>query len=537
MKLPFPDNSTDTMYCEVFYGKFAFLYDPLNMKPFLHFCSGWFSLSNRVFYYFRLLLGYRLSTIINFFIICVSYYKVKEFTIFFFKYIDEKKYGNFNKNFSVIIPCLIAFAALFKEYILLGSIIIKGDLFVIPLFFECVLLLFKMKNTGKFHAYAGLLIGLSITLKLTNIVFFIPIVVYYFIKEHSNLRIKNILITLIFCILPLLPYMVHNTIITGNPVYPFYNGIFKSPYYPIINYKDNRWGPETIFETIFWPIILLFNQTRFSELGINSHSLAIGYLVTLLVILLQKKIQALKKIVPICVCLFCSILLWSITTGYARYVIPLEVFSIILMSLFIYTIWNNYFKGAKYLIFCCCFSVLFSLGICANNLTSPYWDWSWRPSVFTDLTDYINRAKPNLKYIFNDRIATDNPITKHKLNLVRTWVCLGNNAYSTLANSKANFFLTIWNASDIVYLDSNTPEKFTKDYFESHSNEGLYSIIDNFDERIFKLTEAYGFTITNYEEINLNYTDASIPVYLVSIMQKNQAEISGIKGISLEDMK
>ena len=128
-----------------------------------------------------------------------------------------------------------------------------------------------------------------------------------------------------------------------------------------------------------------------------------------------------------------------------------------------------------------------------------------------------------MKYVLNDRIATDNPIIKYKLDSVKTWICLGNTAYPTLSNSNADFFVIGWNFQDVGYYNYYAPgdlENFTKAYFESRSSDGLYGIVDYLDENIFKTYDLFGFMVTGYEKVYFSFADATNPVYLVSFMLK-----------------
>jgi hypothetical protein len=489
---------SDAMASELFLGKFPFYDHVMNMKPNVPWFAGMFSLTQRIFYYFRLVFGYRLSTIINFLIICASYYKAKELLVFLLNDIDEKIKDKINKYFFTILLCTFAFISLLKEYIMIGQTHVKNDLFVIPLFLECLLLVLTKKNNDKTYAYAGLLFGLSIAIKLTNIVFFIPLIIYFIINEirFKNIKLKNILIAFIFFIIPVLSYLVYNSLTTGNPVFPFYNKLFKSPYYPLIDFKDRRWGPQTVWETIFWPVVLLFKNERFAELGFNSHSLAIGYFVSFFTILLQRKIPALKKLVPVCICLICSVILWAASTGYARYAIALEVLSFIILAVFVFVLCCNNSGKSKYLAFAFSFVAFISLSISYGNLTMSFFEWSWRPSVFTNKADYWEKAKKNVKHISNDRKVTDDPIVKEKLNSVKTWICLGpRTGFPVLANPNADFFILYNNYPQ-------NPELFTIDYFLSRSRDGIYTF--ELNEDYFETLAHYGFVVTGYEEMYLN---------------------------------
>ena len=523
--LPFPDTMWDTMGGELFLGKFAFTDKIFDMKPVLPYFFGIFSLAQRIFYYFRLVLGFRLSIIINFFIIFISYYKIKEILIVFFSNINEDFFKKLNKNVVAIIICSSAFAALYKEYSVLGLSLTKSDLFVIPLFLEFILLTLKPKNDDKDYAYAGLLIGLSTVMKLTNVVFFLPFILLNIIKNISSIKIKNILVVLLFCFLPMLPYIAYNVAVTGNPVFPFYNSIFKSQYFPHINPKDERWGPDSLLSIIFWPIILFLEPQKTTELGYNSNSLLIGYFITLLVAILGWKRPEIKKMIPIYFCLLISILLWSVTTGYGRYAILLEIFVFIMLPVFAYSLCHGYSYKAVYIIFITCLIAFWSLYICTYNLTSLPSTWSEKPAIFRNGKSYLKLVKPNIDLILNDRVATKNPDIKEKISSVKTWVCIGpNSGYPVLANTQANFFLIYGNKPE-------NPAEFAKQYFESHPQDYIYTLSYYFNENYYNQLLEYGFIIIDYERLSLNFVDANSPAWFLKLAIKEQAEIEGIEGL------
>src|SRR2546427_6322721 len=66
----------------------------------------------------------------------------------------------------------------------------------------------------------------------------------------------------------LFPY----TTLFRSPVFPFYNGIFHSPYWPEGKLIDPRWGPHGLRETLLWPIMDFFKPERISELRSEEHT-------------------------------------------------------------------------------------------------------------------------------------------------------------------------------------------------------------------------------------------------------------------------
>lgn len=60
----------------------------------------------------------------------------------------------------------------------------------------------------------------------------------------------------------LAPPVLQNYFLTGNPLYPLFNGVFKSPFLPLTNFVDARWNQPLSLAT-FWNIT--FKGSKFVE--------------------------------------------------------------------------------------------------------------------------------------------------------------------------------------------------------------------------------------------------------------------------------
>ncbi len=58
-----------------------------------------------------------------------------------------------------------------------------------------------------------------------------------------------------------LPY-VHAWILTGNPVFPFFNGVFRSPLFPTFNFVDGRWIGHLTWDILYR---MTFDSPRYGE--------------------------------------------------------------------------------------------------------------------------------------------------------------------------------------------------------------------------------------------------------------------------------
>ncbi|HJT66650.1 MAG TPA: NBR1-Ig-like domain-containing protein, partial [Pyrinomonadaceae bacterium] len=122
---------------------------------------------------------------------------------------------------------------------------------------------------------------------------------------------------LVAFLLPLLPFTIYIYRLTSNPIFPIANGFFQSPFWPTHGGWDDRWGPQTFWQTLAWPVLAWFKPERHSELGVYSGRLSLAFVVALIVLpLCWRHIQ----IRLLCILLLASALLWAVGgMGYSRY--------------------------------------------------------------------------------------------------------------------------------------------------------------------------------------------------------------------------
>lgn len=70
---------------------------------------------------------------------------------------------------------------------------------------------------------------------------------------------------------------VYALLLTGNPVFPLYNSIFKSPYFPLEDFKDTRWLAGMQWDT---PWLLTFRSMDYMEAAPG----AMGFLLPVLAV-------------------------------------------------------------------------------------------------------------------------------------------------------------------------------------------------------------------------------------------------------------
>ncbi len=196
-------------------------------------------------------------------------------------------------------------------------------------------------------AIAGLAIGIGTGLKYTNIIHAISIFLAINCFWSKN-RLKNNFYLLLPALIGFLTcagywmYLLWQEF--GNPVLPFLNNIFKSPYLDTVAFKDVRFNPKTWGQFFFYPFYFLDSQHLPWEMPFRDARMAVGMSlgwIFLLLISFPKDYFQSRIFKPISINLKFIIsyflicyLVWVIVFCYYRYIIPLELLSPILVLAF-----------------------------------------------------------------------------------------------------------------------------------------------------------------------------------------------------------
>src|SRR4029079_19238510 len=187
--------------------------------------------------------------------------------------------------------------------------------------------------------------------------------------------LKSIPISALLFLAPFAPFMMVIYRLTGNPVFPLYNGIFKSAYWPQGAVFDPRWGPWGIYETVVWPVLMYFKPDRLCEFPFYSGRLSIGYILAAVCLLIARGDRNIRALA------FTTLLgsiLWSATSGYIRYALFLELTSGILLIWLLHYSWNKCarFSNRARLIVPTALCLLLLAHSYFALLYANHWEWS-----------------------------------------------------------------------------------------------------------------------------------------------------------------
>lgn len=344
LTIVFPDRSFDTFNYHLYLQQNPFG-DKINFDFFAgkNLNSYSYAFPDRMFYLFRFFLGYRLGVILNYLLIIIIYVQVKE-TI-------KKLIPHSHSIFRVVVSTLIATSLSLIDivdsyYVDLISVVLLLEITRLVLFCP----LDEKENNTILFAYFGLLFGFTFVVKISNAVLLVLLFMIYVLKNRNILKcinLKNILITLFSLFLPFVLYLVYTYLQTGNPVFPFYNTIFKSEYFRNRNWLDTRFGPSRIREVFIWPLIILFDSARCDDINIVEPIWGYGYIIAIIYALyysykLLKKQKFDKNRLLFFATTVLFYLFWSkFQLGYSRYGLVVLILGSISTYIFIYDIIRN----------------------------------------------------------------------------------------------------------------------------------------------------------------------------------------------------
>jgi len=252
------------------------------------------------------------------------------------------------------------------------------EYFTLPIILEAIYLTIS-KNKDK--TLFALVAFLAVLIKQSQAIFVGLPLLYLLWKSRKNISWARIGPTAIVASI----FFVRLFFETGSPLPGLYNGVFRSPLYPLNNFSQPLFGPQNWWQTLLWPVIGQLGE-RYAE-GIVSATAkiffapvsALPYIMALyLAIWRRKMLWAL---------VVASYLLWSHLVGYARYYLPLNILSLLLLV--VYEVPKLKLRLSSKV------SYVLLMLVAVFSMSSIKTDFSWRPAP--------SIATPSANFYFSDK--------------------------------------------------------------------------------------------------------------------------------------
>lgn len=470
--IPYPDRAFDTFNYHLYLQE-----NPFGDKIFYDFFAGKnlnsfsYAFPDRIFYLFRYFLGYRLGVIFNYLLLIGIFYNVKK--------VIKKLQPSISSLSISIVSLLITFSLSILDivdsyYIDLVSLYLLIELFNLMIMGDR-LTKNKEKNI-KLFSIIGLLYGLTFATKISNAVILVLYFIIYILKNKNifkMLTIKNVILTIITFTVPFALYFGYNVIETGNPVFPFYNTIFKSRFFGLWDWLDTRFGPHTLIETLLWPIYILKYPNRLVDTAICEPLWCFGYLISFMYIFYYGyNFFRKKEIDKTRLLYFISTVLVYFTwakfqLGYARYGLIVLLLGGIATYIFI----TDMLKNKKYIFFTCILLLMmgnYSYSVIRYQGQGNFWIYN----------NYFNN-KDDYKYNLDNLLSSGkNDISLKEFEDKSAWLIFYYNAgHAKIINDEM----------PIISATSGVDNDYTKEIYNDNISkyDHLYTLVDSLDFQNF----------------------------------------------------
>lgn len=207
--------------------------------------------------------------------------------------------------------------------------------------------LYLLLNNKKRFFVSGLLLGMAAGFKLTAALYCIStgITLILFYKTLDK-PLKSIAVFALGGLIGFLVidgfWMVKLWNLYGNPFFPFWNGVFKSPYFPEHNYVDTlHLHGKTFWDRLFAPFFMIM-QHRFSvDRSTVDPRFATAVVVGVAALVLCRK-RINRRVLFAGVYAVVAFVFWEIVSFNSRFLIPVEIVVGILLTDALCVFWKKH---------------------------------------------------------------------------------------------------------------------------------------------------------------------------------------------------
>jgi hypothetical protein len=116
---------------------------------------------------------------------------------------------------------------------------------------------------------AGVFVGLALSVKLASGTFALGIVAGIALTLGLAAAMRSLIGAVVSFLVVSGPWMLFLTVRYGNPVFPFYNRIFRSESAPVANFDDTRYGSHGLIDIVRFPVEMFRGGIEYTELELR----------------------------------------------------------------------------------------------------------------------------------------------------------------------------------------------------------------------------------------------------------------------------
>ena len=249
----------------------------------------------------------------------------------------------------------------------------------------------------KRYFVSGLLLGAAAGFKLTAAIYCVSagLTLILFCKT-SDKPLKSIIVFALGGLIGFLIvdgfWMVKLWRLYGNPFFPFWNGIFKSPYYPEINYIDTlHLDGKTVVDHLSAPFLMAYQYGFTLNVPTRDPRMAVAVIVGVFALIICRK-QRNKRVLFCAVLALISFAVWDVVSFNARFLIPVEQLAGILIVYAFYRLYRAYPELTIKTAVPYVFATLCLYALLAASVFGGAWGYLREISFFNDKIDLEDNA-------------------------------------------------------------------------------------------------------------------------------------------------
>ncbi len=189
----------------------------------------------------------------------------------------------------------------------------------------------RKARIGRIGLFAGVLLGVAVALKLTMAIYAVAlgIVLLFGYRREGQLHLVLSYATgaAVGFLLAGGVWFLHLWLTYGNPLFPYFNSIFESPWIETASYRDVRFMPKSMLERLIYPYLWFNDPHRVWEMPFRDIRVLLLYPVMFLLPLLRWKFlgQKAPALRILLVFLGLSYILWISVFSIYRYLAVVEM--------------------------------------------------------------------------------------------------------------------------------------------------------------------------------------------------------------------
>ena len=515
LRIAIPANDFDTnnyhLYFQEYLGRDFVTGDFFPIRACNAHC---FILGDRMIWLFRKILGYRLGVIFNTLVLILIYFQVK----YIVTAIDRNREHKIGK---LIIP--IAAVAMFTETLIWNIDTYLIDTFAIPFLLEAFrIALLDNEEDIENNTLVGvaLMAGCAVSIKMSNVLILLVLAIFYVVRFRKKVKPLPIVIGAIFALFTVGIYMWIGFDITGNPVFPYANGIFKSEYFSAVNSPNDysafyaRFGPSGFVEYLIWPIIVVLHPQKANDMGITAGHLltfSVIFIIWIALFILKKERdkQYLKLLSVWGIFYIFNLTLFQ---GYSRYVIIMDLLAGVLACI---ALWDWFGKKGVLrvvsLLFACILSV--QTGYLAYSYIFKSYEPAWRNTAVVDW----NTTKQNAKLMLKDH---GSGVPQYITDDIDVWGVVHYNG-SQLAMIKDDVPIV---GLDMAITNEKT-QAMSAELRDKYKNDNMYTGLSAYDvEAGTFMISKLGYEIERVVLVQPNFVDITKAMMLFRIRPVDESK-------------